>query len=320
MTQSQQLVSIENIHQAQQRIAAYVVPTRLERANDPDKVGAAAWLKLECGNITHSFKIRGALNAMLSLSEEARQRGVITASSGNHAQGIAYAAHQTGTKAQILMPPKTPQRKIDGVRRYGAEAILVGPTYDDAEREAIRRAKNEDLTYVSAYNDPNVIAGAGTVGLEIVAQLPDVARVLVCVGGGGLISGVSCAVKAHNPAIEVIGVCAEAAPAMYNFFYSQQLPEQDTLADALAGDIEAGSMTFDHVRRDVDQIVLVSEAQIAEAMRWLVYRQGWIGEGGGVVALAALLSGVVAPNDQPTAVIVSGGNIDETRLRTILCD
>jgi threonine dehydratase len=313
------MITVEAIQQAQQRIAPYITPTRLERANDPNKIGTDVWLKLENGNITHSFKIRGALNAMLSLSDEARQRGVITASSGNHAQGIAYAAHQTGTKAQILMPPKTPQRKIDGVRRYGAEAILVGPTYDDAEHEAISRAQAEGLTYVSAYNDPNVIAGAGTVGLEIITQLPEVERVLVCVGGGGLISGVACAVKAHNPSIEVIGVCAEAAPAMYNFFYGQQLPEQDTLADALAGDIETGSMTFDHVRRDVDKIVLVSETQIANAMRWLVYRQGWIGEGGGIVAVAALLSGVVPQTHQPTAVVVSGGNVDEGVLHTILC-
>jgi threonine dehydratase len=320
MQQARPLVTIENIQQAQQRIAPYVVPTRLERANDPDKLGTEVWLKLENSNITHSFKIRGALNAMLSLSDDARQRGVITASSGNHAQGIAYAAHLTGTRAQILMPPKTPQRKVDGVRRYGAEAILIGPTYDDAEREAIRRARDESLTYVSAYNDPHVIAGAGTVGLEIVTQLPAVERVLVCVGGGGLVSGVACAIKAHNPSAQVIGVCAEAAPAMYNFFYGQQLPEQDTLADALAGDIEVGSMTFDHVRRDVDQIVLVSEAQIADAMRWLVYRQGWIGEGGGVVALAALLAGFAPPSDQPTAVVISGGNVDETRLHNILCE
>lgn len=313
------MITIENIRQAQQRIAPYIVPTRLEQASDSERVGDQVWLKLENGNLTHSFKIRGALNAMLSLSEAARQRGVITASSGNHAQGIAYAAHLTNTRAQILMPPKTPQRKIDGVRRYGAEAILVGPTYDDAEREAIRRAREEGLTYVSPYNDLHVMAGAGTVGLEITTQLPEVQRVVVGIGGGGLISGVACAVKAHHPQAEVIGVCVEGAPAMYNFFYNQQLSQQDTLADALAGDIEAGSLTFDHVRRDVDQIVLVNEAQIVDAMRWLVFRQGWVGEAGGVATLAALLAGIVPQSDQPTAVVISGGNVDENSLRDVLC-
>ncbi len=313
------MITIEAIRQAAQRIAPYVTPTRLEQASDPERIGDQVWLKLENSNITHSFKIRGALNAMLSLSDEARQRGVIAASSGNHAQGIAYAAHQTGTRAQILMPPTTPQRKIDGVRRYGAEAVIVGPTFDDAEREAIRRAQDESLTYISPYNDANVIAGAGTVGLEIASQLPDVRRVVVGIGGGGLISGVACALKAHDPEVEVIGVCAEGAPAMYNFFHHGQLPEQETLADALAGDIEAGSVTFDQVRRDVDQIVLVSEAQITDAMRWLVYRQGWIGEGGGVVALAAMLAGIVPQREQPTAVVVSGGNVDEATLRAVLC-
>lgn len=311
------MVEFADIVNAQMRLKPYLQPTPLESA--APALGFNTWLKLENANKTHSFKIRGALNAVLSLDEAARQRGIIAASSGNHAQGVAYAAKRVGAKAQILMPEHTPKKKVEGVRRYGADAVLFGSNYDETEAEALRRARDEKMTYVSPYNDARVVAGAGTIGLEIVEALPDVERVVVCVSGGGLIAGVALAVKSLRPDCEVIGVNAESAPSMYNVFYETQLPEDwETLAEALSGDIEAGSITVPICQQYVDRIVLVSEAQIAEAMRWMLRVQGWLVEGGGSVGVAALLTGVIPADDGPTAVVVSGGNVDPETLQTVL--
>lgn len=310
-------VTTDDIAAAAARIAPYLTPTPLEPAADADGV----WLKLENANLTHSFKIRGALNAMLRLAEQGMARdGVIAASSGNHAQALACAARLTGVKATILMPRHTPRKKVDGVRRQGGEAVLFGDTYDQAEAEAIRRARASGSIYVSPYNDRDVIAGAGTVGREIAAQLPQVGRVLVCTSGGGLLSGVAIAIKAHNPQAEVIAVCAEHAPAMYNVLTGQQRPQVwDTLAEALSGEIEAGSITIPLTRQHVERAVLVSEAMIAETMRWFVGTQGWLVEGGGAVAVAAVRHGVIAASDVPTVCVVSGGNVDLETVQQVLC-
>jgi threonine dehydratase len=306
-----------DIVQAQLRLRPYLQPTPLEAAPD---LGAQVYLKLENANKTHSFKIRGALNAILSLDRAARERGIVTASSGNHAQGVSYAAHLVGAHAQILMPKHTPKKKVNGVRRYGAEAVLFGENYDEAEAEALRRGREEGRTFVSAYNDRAVMAGAGTIGMEIVQQLPQVERVVVCVSGGGLIGGVATAVKHLRPDCEVIGVNAESAPAMYNEFYRTSLPQVwETLAEALSGEIEPGSITVPVAHDTVDRIVLVSEAQIAAAMRFMLGVQGWLVEGGGAVGVAALLHGII-PADKVTAVVVSGGNADLETVRTVLAE
>lgn len=309
-------VTFDDILLAQGRITPHLRPTPLESAPE---LGANAYLKLENANLTHSFKIRGALNAMLSLDETARARGVVAASSGNHAQGIAYAAHLAGVRARIVMPEHTPKKKVNGVRRWGAEPVLFGPTYDDAEAEGRRLEKADGMTYISPYNDRHVIAGAGTVGLEIVTALPYVERVLVPVSGGGLIAGVATAVKTLRPWAQVIGVNAESAPAMYNYFYNTGKPQVwETLAEALSGEVEAGSITLDICKQHVDEIVLVSEDQIAAAMRWMIGTQGWLVEGGGAVCVAALLQGVVPVNDAVTAAVISGGNVDLETVRGVL--
>ncbi len=308
------MIGLAEIAQAQARIAPHLTPTPVEAAA---ALGEDVWLKLENVNKTHSFKIRGALNALLSLGAEARRRGVIAVSSGNHAGALAYAAWMSGVSAQILMPKTTPQKKIANVRRCAAEAILFGDNYDEAETEALRRAGNP-RTWISPYNDRAVIAGAGTIGLEILEQLPDVARVIVPVSGGGLLAGVATALKLRAPEIEVIGVNARSAPAMYNAFHSCQLAQDwDTLADALSGDIEAGSITLPICLRRMDDIVLVSEDSIAEAMRTML-AAGWVVEGGGAVGVAALLEGVLPPADGATVVVVSGGNVDLSVLRGVL--
>jgi len=308
------MVTSADVQAARQRIAPYLQATPLEHAPD-----LGVWLKLENANHTHSFKVRGALNALLSLSEAERAKGIVAVSSGNHAQGVAYAAHLLNARAKILMPIHTPLRKVNGVRRSGAEAVLFGANYDETEAEARRLEKTEGLTFVSPYNDPMIVAGAGTIGLELIDALPDIQRVIVPVSGCGLISGVGLALKAHNPAIEVIGVSSVSTPALYNFRHGTNLPQiWDTLAEALSGEIETGSITFELTQQVVDQVVLVSEEAIAEAMRWIVFRAGWVVEGGGAVGIAALLSGVLKADERPTAVVLSGGNVDEDTLRRVL--
>lgn len=310
------MVELADIALARYRLSRYLQPTPIE---DAPGLGSDVWLKLENANKTHSFKIRGALNAMLSLDEAQRARGIIAASSGNHAQGIAYAAHVTGTRARILMPQHTPQRKLAGVRRYGGEAILYGDYSHEAEQEARRIEQAEGIPFISPYNDPQVVAGAGTIGLEILDALPDVERVVVPVSGGGLISGIAVAIKSLRPQVEIIGVNATAGSAMYNALYGTDYPDSyETLADALPGDIEAGSITFDLVRQFVDRVVLVSEEAIADAVRFLVREQGWIAEGGGAVGVAALLCGAIPQTGQQTAVVISGGNIDADTLARVL--
>lgn len=311
------MVELADVALARYRIAPFLAPTPLEKIPGP---GQSLWLKLENTNKTHSFKVRGALNAMLALEKKAMRKGIVACSSGNHAHGLAYAASLLDTTAKILMPQHTPRRKVDGVRQYGSEAVIVGENYDEAEEEARRLESREGYTFVSPYNNANVVAGAGTIGLEIFDSLPEVERVLVPVSGGGLISGIALALKGLKPQIEIIGVCAESAPTMFNLFYDSAHPQVwETLAEALSGDIEANSITINLAQRFVDEIVLVPEQAIAEAMRWLLFDCGWVVEGGGAVGIAALQSGVVTPDDRPTVVVISGGNVDEETLRQVLC-
>ena len=310
------MITLKDIQKARDRLANYLTPTPLE---DAPGLGDGVWLKLENANRTHSFKVRGALNAILSLDDAERERGIVTASSGNHAQALAYAAKLAGVRALILMPAHTPLRKVNGVRNRGAEVRLDYPTFDDAENGALALRDELGMTYISAYNDARVIAGAGAIGLEIVDALPDVARVVVPVSGGGLISGVALAVKSLRPDVEVIGAGAISAPAMHNALFGTDLPQVwDTLAEALSGQIEAGSITVDLARRYVDRMVQVSEEQIITAMRWMADVQGWIVEGGGAVGVAALLGDHIEADGRPMAVVVSGGNVDGSTLRDVL--
>lgn len=300
-----------HILQAQHRISPYLWPTRVEPA-----YGLDVWFKLENTNLTHSFKIRGALNAVLSLPQGSP--GIVTASSGNHAQALAYAAALAGVPARILMPGHTPQRKVQGVRQHGVTALLDYANYDEAEAAAHKMAHDEGLTFISPYNDPAVIAGAGTIGLEILDQVPDVARVIVCVGGGGLIGGIALAVRSQRPDVEIVGVNALSAPTMHNLFYGTDYTENwDTLAEALSGGIEPGAITINLARQYVDRIVLVNEEQIAAAMRWLIEVQGWLIEGGGAVGLAAVLHNLI-PLDRKTVIVLSGGNLDVATLRRVV--
>lgn len=311
------MITFDDILRAGERIRPHMTATPLEHT---PALGAQVYLKLENTTVTRAFKLRGALNAVLALDEAAKARGIVAASSGNHAQALAYAARLGAARAQIVMPTHTPQRKVDGVQRWGAQPVLFGDNYDESEAEGRRRERADGLTYISPYNNPFVIAGAGTVGVEIALALPEVERVIVCVSGGGLIAGVGLAIRTLRPQAEVIGVNAESAPALYNHFYGTALPQRwDTLAEALSGEIEAGSITLPLAERYVDRVVLVSEAAIADAMRWCIDTLGMIVEGGGAVGIAALRCGALPVDDRPTAVIVSGGNVDGATIRQVLC-
>lgn len=309
-------ITLADVTRAHYRIKPHLPPTPLEASAT---LGADTWLKLENRNKMRAFKVRGALNAMLTLESATRSRGVIAASTGNHAQGVAYAAQLLKVTARIIMPTTAAKRKIAGVESCGAQVILHGDIYDAAEAEAHRRAHAEGLAYISPYADPNVIAGAGTIGLEILDQCPDVERIIVPIGGGGLISGIAVAVKSIAPTCEIIGVNAAQSPDMYNIFYGENLPlDSHTLADALPGDIEVTSPTRAITAALVDKIMLVTEAQIAAAMQWIICEHSLVGEGAGVAGIAALLHGIIPRDGKKTVVIISGGNVDTSTLKRIL--
>jgi len=308
------MLSLAAVLRASLRLQRFLPPTPLQAA---PFIAAQHWLKLESENKTRSFKIRGALNAVLSLDDAARARGIIAASSGNHAAAVAFAAQLSACQATIYMPRSTARTKVEQVQRYDAEAVLFGDNYDETEAEALRQAA-DGRSWISPYNNADVVAGAGTITLELLQQAPKLQRIVVPVSGGGLIAGIALAAKALQPAISIIGVNALSAPAMANVFHSTDLPQHwDTLADALSGDIEAGSLTVPLVRQYVDDMLLVSEAQIAAAMR-VMMAQGITLEGGGAVALAAVMAGMLAHDSRETAIILSGGNVDSGVLQRVL--
>ncbi|MCI0713580.1 MAG: threonine/serine dehydratase [Chloroflexi bacterium] len=310
------MLKLIDIISARQRIAPYILTTPIEPSPE---LGSRVYMKLENVHILHSFKIRGALNAILAQQRRARYNGVVTSSAGNHGLGLVYAASLLGIEATVVMPEHAPQRKIDGVKQYGANVVLHGRIYDDAELYARQLEKNEDKLFVSPYNDPYVVAGQGTIALELIEQLAGVEQILIPVGGGGLISGVGLAIKAIDPDIKITGVQSEATPAMYNYLNGTDLSQDpSTLADGLSGDIEAGSITIDLCREVCDELLLVSEDDLASAIQWMFRVHGWVIEGSAACGIAALQTSIVS-SDAKTALIITGGNIDaDTFLRLMI--
>jgi threonine dehydratase len=314
VTQTKLPVGITATEAARDRIAGTIHRTRTERsATLSDLVGVPVHLKLEHHQRTGSFKLRGATNAILSLSEDERARGVVAVSTGNHGRGLAYAAQQNGVRCIVAMSELVPQNKIDGIRALGAEVLIVGRSQDDAQVEVDRLVSEEGMTMVPPFDHPDIIAGQGTLGLELAEDLPDLTCALVQVSGGGLISGVAMALKARIPGIRIIGVSMERGAAMYECIQvgkPTHVEEMKTLADSLGGGIGLDNeYTFAMTRDLVDEIVLVSEAEIAAAIRHTYWGESQIIEGSGSVGIAALLAGKVKPNGS-TAVLLSGGNID----------
>jgi threonine dehydratase len=283
--------------------------------------GAEVHLKLENFQRTGAFKIRGATNRIATLSPEDREAGVVTASAGNHAQGVALAATRADVDATVVMPEYAPVSKVNATRRYGGRVVLHGADYSEAQRRAHEIESEEGRTYVHAFDDPAVMAGQGTLGLEIVEQCPAVETVVVGVGGGGLISGVATAVKAKSPGTRVVGVQAEGASSLKPSLEKGEIVELDavdTIADGIATR-RVGDRTFEVIRERVDEVVTVSDEEIAMAVTHLLERSKALVEGAGAVPLAAVLAEAFDYDDGEVVVpTLCGGNIDLNVLTTVL--
>jgi len=315
-------MELRDIYEARRRIRQYVRETPLD--GSPflgDLCGGEVRLKLENQQLTGSFKARGALNRILKLTPEERRRGVVTASSGNHAQGVGYAARMLDMDATIVVPSETPNVKLEAIRRYGVKLIVHSGDYDAAERYARELERDQGLVFASAYNDLDIVAGQGTIGLEMAEAWPEIDVALVPVGGGGLISGVGCALKGMDGEVEVVGVQSVASPVMYESIRKGHIIEMEldeSIAEGLYGGIEEGSVTFDLCRRYVDEIVLVQEETILEAMGRLLKHQHQVVEGAGAVGAAAIMEDPQRFKDKRIGVVVSGGNVEADLLREAL--
>jgi threonine dehydratase len=311
---------LDAVHAARQRLSGVIWRTPLERsAWLSDAAGIDVHLKLECWQRTRSFKIRGAYSAISALDDDTCRKGIVAASAGNHGLAVAVAAGLRGARATIFVPGDAPSTKRDRIRGHGADLRTVSGTYDHAARAARSFAAETGAHLVHAFADPAVVAGQGTIALEITEDLPDVRSVVVPVGGGGLVSGVGLAMKAvAGPAVRVIGVQSTATTAMHAAFEAGRVvpvEDQPTLCDGLAGETEP--VAYELARSVVDVMDLVPEERIGNAIRELHRREGIVAEGAGVVGVAAILAGVLEP-EGPAVVVVSGGNIDSDRLARIL--
>jgi len=285
-----------------------------------ERIGLPIYFKCENLQRTGSFKIRGALNFLLSQPREALARGVITASAGNHGQGVAFAARLLGIPATVFMPENTPLQKVHAVRDYGAKIVLVGRNFDEACARAQTCRKETGSLFVHPFEDPLVMAGQGTAGLEILAELPDLSTIIVPIGGGGLISGIATAIRETRPKVRIIGVETAAAPTVHYSLKKGRLieaPVATTLAEGIAIK-RPGETTFGIIRELVDEVVLVEEEDIAQAIVLLLEQSKLLVEGAGAVSLAALLHGRIAKPEGKTVCLLSGGNIDVKTIATVV--
>jgi threonine dehydratase len=315
------MITLANVQAALERIrpSIYLSPCTMS-VTFSQLTGNSIYLKLDNLQRTGAFKERGALNKLLTMSAQEREQGVIAASAGNHAQGLAYHAGRRGIKAQICMPLTTPLIKVSATKSYGAEVILHGANYDDACEEAIRRGEQQHLTFIHPFDDDAVIAGQGTLGLEMLQQHPAIEAVVVPIGGGGLIGGIACAIKETNPKIQIIGVQTARLPSMKAAVAAGKpvtLPAAATVADGIAVR-RAGDRTLPLVQKYVDDIVTVDEEEIANAVLLLLEREKTMAEGAGAAAIAALINRKIHMAGKKIAVLVCGGNMDVTLLSRII--
>lgn len=310
------MLTLEMIKEAKKTLEGVARVTPL---NPAANIGPNVYIKAENLQMTGAFKLRGAYNKMSSLTPEQAAKGVIASSSGNHAQGIAYSATKLGIRSIICMPAGAPISKIEATKNYGAEVVLVPGVYDDAAAKVDELIKEHGYVFAHPFNDPYVIAGQGTIGLEILEQLPEVEQVIVPIGGGGLISGIATAIKSLKPSCKVIGVEAAGAASMFKSVHDNEIVELksiSTIADGIAVK-KPGDLTFDLVRRYVDEIVTVKEDEIASAILALMEGQKTVAEGAGATTVAAVMFGKV-DTSKKTVCVVSGGNIDVNMLSRII--
>jgi len=316
------LLNLEKIYEAQNRIKDIVVQTPLAYAPYlSEHSGCEIYLKKENLQITGAFKIRGAYNKIASLSDAERACGVIAASAGNHAQGVAFSASKFDTRAVIVMPESTPLTKVNGVKHYNAEVILHGANYDEAYLYATAYAQKHSMTFVHPFEDEAVIAGQGTVALEILEQCEDLDAIIIPVGGGGLIAGMAAAIKEKNPKIEVIGVSASGAPAFKNSYKLKEAVDTTsvrTIADGIAVR-DTSVVTLKYALEHVDKIISVDDEEIASAILFLLEKQKLVVEGAGAVGVASILHNKLPElKDKKVAIVLSGGNMDVTLLSVII--
>jgi threonine dehydratase len=312
-------VTLRDIETAAGVLAGFVKRTNFDRSRTlSDITGAGVWLKFENLQFTATFKERGALNRLSALSADERRRGVIAASAGNHAQGVAYHAARLAIPATIFVPVGTPTVKIENTRRHGASVIEGGATLEEAASLAMDHGREQRLTFIHPYDDPMIVAGQGTIALEMLAAVPDLDVLIVPIGGGGLISGMAVAAKTLKPDIEVIGVQAALYPSMYNLIKGQHLAMRgDTLAEGIA--VKApGRITSEIVRALVDDILLVTEQDVEHAVSLLLTIEKSVTEGAGAAGLAAVLANPDRFKGRTLGLVLSGGNIDTRLLSGVL--
>jgi threonine dehydratase len=315
------VVTLQNIKEARKAIAPFIKCTPLVQSQFLTTFcGCPLFLKLENLQITSSFKPRGVFNKLLHLSEEEQNRGIITASAGNHGQAVAYAAEKLGFYARVVVPIHTPKVKIDGIKKYGADLVLFGENYDEAERKAKKLAREDGCAYISPYNDELIIAGHGTIGLEILESLPDVDVVMVPLGGGGLLSGISVTVKSIRPEVQVIGVQSKSSPVMYESLKSGKIvavkKAGDSVAEGLSGNV--GPITFGIVQKYVERVLLVEEESLRQAVYMLWVHDKQVVEGSGAAAVAPVIENKPLFKGKRVVSVVTGGNIDNDLFQNIL--
>jgi len=282
---------------------------------------ARVFLKLENIQITGSFKLRGALNKILSLVDSQKKRGLVTASSGNHGAAVSYASKILGIKSTIFLPSYVSKTKIEALKLYGPEIKIFGEDCLEAELQAKKEAKKRQATYISPYNDLKVVAGQGTIGVELWEQLPEMDVVIVPVGGGGLISGVAGYLKSKNPGIEIIGAQPENSPVMYESIKTGEIVEmksKPTLSDGTAGGIEQGSITFDLCQKTVDRFIIPTEDEIAEALRLVIEKEHFLIEGAAALSVSALMKEKEKFSHKNVVLVVSGAKLSLEKLKQIM--
>jgi len=316
------MIGLRDIQDARRLIQSEVNKTPLVRSQYlSDLCGSDAYLKLENLQVTNAFKIRGALNRMMNLTPEEKARGVIAASSGNHAQAVAIGAEKLNLTATVVVPETTPRIKVEKIRKHKVELIIHGEMYDYAEQYARKLATEKGATFVSSYNDPLVVAGQGTVGLEILEDLPTADSIIVPVSGGSVLSGVAIAAKSIKPNIEILGVQPETVAAMYHCLKAGKIINVEmrhTIADGLDGNIEQGCITFELIQRYVDEILLFNEDTIRKMIRLLWEKEGQVVEASGAISIAPIVEAPKRFTGKRTVAVITGGNIDDALFQDIL--